>query len=277
VTTAVEKLRAAQARTGSSLSVGLEPSPEYLPRGMTLSMSGYRTFLRIIIHATRDVAAAYKLNLAFFEALGREGTTLLHEVRDMIPEDCLVIADAKRGDIGTSAQRYAKALYDMLRADAATVNPLMGRDCAEPFLDYVNKLTFFLCLTSNPGADDFLVPGELYTSIAARVAEWGEKAGNAGLVVGATRPERFADVRAVAPGLPILVPGIGAQGGELASAVRHGRSRTTPPGLLFHVTRGILPGEDEKGDPAEIIRAKAAEWSGRIRAAFTATDTDESP
>jgi len=259
---AVAKLDAAQRRTGGLLSVGLEPSPEYLPAGFAPTIAGYEAALRLIIDATGDLACAFKINLAFFESLGSPGAALLERVRSAIPGDVLLIADAKRGDIGSTAKHYARALYDVLGADAATVNPLMGRDSAEPFLAYASKLTYFLGLTSNPGAADFLLPGGLYRSIASAVADWNT-AGNCGLVVGATRSDHVADMRALAPSIPFLVPGVGAQGGDLEAVLRHGSISPEAPGLLIHVTRGILPAAGETGDPGAIIRQKAIQWRDR--------------
>lgn len=265
---AFSKLDAATRRTGAGLSIGLEPSPEYLPAGFTPTMQGYEAFLRGVIGATADLAAAFKFNLAFFESLGSAGWAMLERVRTAIPAEVFIIADAKRGDIGSTATHYASALYDGLGADAATVNPLMGRDSAAPFLSYTQNATYFLALTSNPGADDFLVPGGLYREIVRRVGEWGSTAGNAGIVVGATRPDRVAEVRGLAGEMPMLVPGVGAQGGDLEATLAAACTAKSPGGgALIHVTRGVLPGAEERGDAMELIRAKAASWRDRIRAA----------
>lgn len=266
---AVAQLARSCERSGGLLSVGLEPSDAYLPAGFTPDIPGYEAFLRTVIDATKDIAAAYKFNLAFFESLGPRGWDLLFRVRQAIPPDAFVIADAKRGDIGTTAQHYAKALYEQLDAHSATVNPMMGRDSAEPFLAYADRLTFFLVLTSNPGAADFLIPSELYLRLARAIAGWNSK-GNCGFVVGATNPDHIALVREAAGNIPFLVPGIGAQGGEAQKVVQLGQTPAAPlgfPGLLFHVTRGVLPAKDEAGDVAGLIRAKALHWRGVINAA----------
>jgi orotidine-5'-phosphate decarboxylase len=267
--TAAEKLAEIQRRIGSVLSAGLEPCAEYLPRGFEPTIRGYEAALRTLIDATAGLVCAYKPNLAFFESLGPEGWALLKRVRDAVPRDVLFIADAKRGDIGSTAQQYAKSVFEWLDADAVTLNPLMGRDSAAPFLAYRNKLSFFLVLTSNPGAADFLLEGSLYRRIATSVAEWNRDAGNCGMVVGATRAEQIAEIRAIAPGVPFLVPGLGAQQGELESTARLGRATAGDgPGLIFHVTRGLLPTPDDSGAPAEVIRAKAADWNRRTWAAI---------
>lgn len=271
---ALAKLRSATTRRASFLSAGLEPCPSHLPRGFAPDIEGYERFLSCVVEATRGVVAAYKLNLAFFEALGPRGIDLLYRVRAALPSDTLVIADAKRGDIGTTAEHYARALYERLGADAATVNPLMGRDSAEPFLAHADKLTFFLALTSNPGATDFLVPGGLYRRIAEAVVSWNTR-GNAALVVGATHPGLVGELRRAAPDLPFLVPGIGAQGGELEATARQGIAARGWPAMLFHVTRGLLPLAGEPGDPADLIRARAQEWRSRINRALVPAPTPE--
>ncbi len=264
---ALSKLIAARSRTGGLVSAGLEPHAEYLPAGFAPTIRGYEDFLKLVIDSTAGLVCAYKFNLAFFEALGVAGVDLLYRVRDRLPGDVLVIADAKRGDIGSTARCYAQALYDSLGADSATVNPLMGRDSAEPFLAYRDKLTFFLVLTSNPGAGDFILQDRLYLKVASAVNGW-DSAGNCGMVVGATHAPLAAEVRRLAPEVPFLIPGVGAQGGDLDETARHARrSGAGFEGLLFHVTRGLLPSKNEPGDAGEIIRRNATEWRDRTRAA----------
>lgn len=262
MSSALQKLIAAQQQTGSLLSIGLEPSPEYIISGLPTTIAGYREFLTTIINATADIACAYKFNLAFFESL-KGGWDLLFEIRELLPKSALVIADAKRGDIGSTAQKYAQALYELLNADSATVNPLMGSDSVLPFLEHKERLTFVLCLTSNPGAADFIMPNQLYRAIAKRCAEWNTN-GQVGLVVGATRPELLGEVRALTPALPFLIPGVGAQGGDLAETLRlAGQSHALPN--IVHVTRGILPDKGSTQDPQEEIRAKTQALNLRIK------------
>jgi orotidine-5'-phosphate decarboxylase len=260
------------------MSIGLEPCAAYLPAGFEDTIAGHERFLRTIIDATAGIAAAYKFNLAFFEALGTPGWDLMYRVRERLPDDVLVIADAKRGDIGTTAEHYAKALYGTLGANAATVNPLMGRDACEPFLAYEDALTFVLVLTSNPGASDFLLADSMYRRIARKVVDWNTR-GNAGMVVGATRAEQVAEVRAIAGDVPFLIPGVGAQGGDLEAVARNGQwnverahEKNRQAGLLFHVTRGVLPGKEEAGDAERVIRRKSEEWHRRIAAALAARE-----
>lgn len=281
--TSLEKLHQAISRTGSLISAGIEPAPDYLPAsgGFGPTRAGYLDFFRVFIDATRDLVAAYKFNLAFFESQGLEGYRLLDAVRELMPADAFVIADAKRGDIGTTAKHYAKSLFEGFGADAATVNPLMGRDSVEPFLAYEDRLTYFLALTSNPGAADFILPQRLFERIATSIESWGNGR-NAGLVVGATKgAEDVRAVRAAAPTLPFLVPGLGAQGGSAETVIRSGAMRTEGGldqlGLLLHSTRGLLPGAADAGrDVGEVIRERAIAFAGQIKSAAAPVLTDGS-
>ena len=259
MTLATQHLQDAVNRTNCVLSVGLEPAPAYLPSGFPSTIDGYEAFLNLIIEATSDIVPAYKFNLAFFEALGSSGMDLLHRVRMNIPEGVFVIADAKRGDIGSTAEHYARAIFDYLNADAVTLNPLMGLDSAMPFLVYENKLSYLICLTSNPGARDFLIPNDLYLRIARAASDDWNIYGNVGLVVGATNTGRIQAIRDAAPALPFLMPGIGAQGGDLHEAAREAKSTESTDGgagFLLHVTRGVLPDPEDGGDVASTIRSR---------------------
>ncbi len=276
-----EKLRSAIARTGCAISAGIEPAPDYLPsEAFEPTPDGYFSFFSLLIESTHDLVAAYKFNLAFFESQGIEGTRLLHRVRALIPEHSVVIMDAKRGDIGTTAKHYAKSIYEELAADSTTVNPLMGRDSAEPFLEYSDRLTYFLALTSNPGAKDFLQPDKLYLRIAEHVGSW-DSGGNCGLVVGATKgAAEITEIRAAAPEIPFLVPGLGAQGGDASTVFEAGRMRGSSAsggaggfldaGLLLHSTRGLLPGKDDAGrDIGTVIRENTQRFAGHLQAAMS--------
>ncbi len=265
----LERLSHAAAERSSLLSVGLEPAPHYLPRGVEPTIQGYERFLREIIEATAGLAAAFKMNVAFFQALGAEGWALMERVRRDVPRETPLIIDGKFGDIGSTAQRYAEAVYERLDADATTVNPLMGRDAAEPWLAYPDRLTFFLVLTSNPGAADFLLADGLYRRIARQLVDWAgdaEASRALGFVVGATRADRIGEVRAIGADVPFLVPGIGPQGGSIEETLAAGRGAGPGefPGLLFHVTRGLLPGSDEEGTFVDAVRARAGRWRERI-------------
>ena len=225
----MEKLLKAARTNGSLLCVGLDPDPELMPAGM-----GVLEFNRAIVDATSDLVCAYKPNLAFYEALGTEGLSALEKTVTYIPDAIPVIGDAKRGDIGSTARAYARALFETLGFDAATVNPYLGYDSLEPFIEYRGKGVFILCRTSNAGSVDFqdlvlsgksagVEGGErpLFEVVALRAREWNAL-GNVGLVVGATYPEELRRVRQLCPQMPLLIPGIGAQGGDAASAVRYG-------------------------------------------------------
>ncbi|HLI91188.1 MAG TPA: orotidine-5'-phosphate decarboxylase [Ktedonobacteraceae bacterium] len=227
-----EKLLAASRRNNSLLCVGLDPEPGRLPAVLQDDPveAGIVSFCLAIIEATAPYVCAYKPNLAFFEALGPRGLQALQEIVREIPEHIPVIADAKRGDIGSTSRHYAAAIFDVYGCDAATVNPYLGYDSVAPFLAYRDRGILLLCRTSNPGARDFQdlrVQDEhgqvrpLYEVVAQRVQSWNE-AGNCGLVAGATYAQELRTLRAMCPDLPILIPGIGAQGGDLQAAVSAG-------------------------------------------------------
>lgn len=225
-------LHAARARR-SLLCVGLDPDPALLPPSLLDGQAvpdAIIAFNRAIIEATADLVCAYKPNLAFYEALGRRAFEVLAETLAVIPGDVVTIADAKRGDIGNTARMYARALFDTLGCDAVTANPYLGYDALEPFLAYQDRGVFVLCRTSNPGASDVqdlqvlaegAAPRPLYEHVAELVNRWNER-GNCGLVVGATYPRELRRVREICPHVPILIPGIGAQAGDLEAAVQAG-------------------------------------------------------
>ena len=237
------KLRQAVQRNHSLVCVGLDPDPALMPP-LTIF-----DFNKAIIDATSDLVCAYKPNLAFYEALGIEGLTALQRTAEYIPEEIPVIGDAKRGDVGNTARAYAKALFETLGFDAATVNPYLGYDSLEPFINHRDKGVFILCRTSNTGATDFqnlalLSPSldckeqPLFKAVAQKAKEWN-KYGNIGLVVGATYPQELEEIRQLCPEMPLLIPGIGAQGGELELAVRHGLD-AWGRGAIFNSSRQIL-------------------------------------
>ena len=245
-----EKLAAATSSNDSLVCVGLDPVPSRLPESLRGEPDPVFAFNRRIIDSTCDLVCAYKPNFAFYGALGRAGWDALEATIEHVPDGIPVVVDAKAGDIGSTAERYAVMLFEELGADAATANPWMGRDAMEPFLAYRDKGTFLLCLTSNPGAADIMgrqLPGGrmVYEEVAARATQWNES-GNCGLVVGATRAGAMQSIRALAPELPILMPGVGAQGGDLETAVRSA-ARPDGTGLLVNASRSILyasAGED---------------------------------
>jgi orotidine-5'-phosphate decarboxylase len=216
----VDKLLSAGRRNKSLLCIGLDPDVTLMPK------TGLFDFNKAIIDATADLTCAYKPNLAFYEALGMDGLKVLQKTIEHIPDFIPVIGDGKRADIGNTAKAYAKALFETFGFDAATVNPYLGHDSVQPFLDYEDKGIFILCRTSNPGAVDFqsLIDAQgmpLYEAVARKAREWDTR-GNIGLVVGATYPDELKAIRQLCPEMPLLIPGIGAQGGDLASAVKNG-------------------------------------------------------
>jgi orotidine-5'-phosphate decarboxylase len=238
-----EKLLQAAQRNNSLVCLGLDPDPELMPR------VGVFEFNKAIIDATSDIVCAYKPNLAFYEALGIEGLTALGETVKYIPDNIPVIGDAKRSDIGHTARAYAKALFETFGFDAATVNPYLGYDSIEPFINYVDKGILILCRTSNAGALDFQAIScwtggkyneqqPLFKIVAQKAKEW-DKQGNVGLVVGATYPRELKELRSLCPEMILLIPGIGAQGGDLASAVRYGVD-TKGEKAIFSSSRQIL-------------------------------------
>jgi orotidine-5'-phosphate decarboxylase len=250
----IAKLTASAAKRNSLLCVGLDFDPSKTEEKYRNSPLEYN---RIIIEATKDLACAYKPNAAFYEALGIKGLEALEKTIKLIPSDTLVILDAKRGDIGNTSKMYAKAAFDILGADAVTVSPYMGEDSVSPFLEFPGKGVFVLCLTSNAGARDFqklkCPERYLYLEVALKCNAWAKAHPEAGigLVVVATQQEIVA-VRGVTP-LPFLVPGVGAQGGDLDCAVKEGNRG----GLaLINASRSIIYPEG-KGDIASRIRAAA--------------------
>lgn len=235
------------------LCIGLDPHPEdlYAPNPQSA-----QDFCLRIVDATSEFALAYKPNMAFFEIYGHAGIAALEEVIEYIPEDIPIILDAKRGDIASSAQAYAQAVFEKLGADAVTVNPYLGYDALAPFLKDEQRGVFLLCKTSNPGAGDFqdikVSPNlegyesgsitSIYELIAAKAAEWNIN-DNLGLVVGATKLDALSRVRILAPDLWILAPGVGAQGGDLRAALKAGL-RTDGLGMIVPISRGISRASD---------------------------------
>ena len=270
-TTFLEKLRAASARNNSFLCVGLDPVPDRMPDSVRGKGDPVLYFNRKLIDATADLVCAYKPNFAFYGSLGETGWATLKATIAHIPPHIPVLVDAKVGDIGSTAERYAHMFFGELAADALTVNPYMGADAVAPFLEYSGggveaseRCVFLVCLTSNPGADDFEkleVDGcPLYRRVAERAVEWSAVA-PCGLVVGATQGKAIRGLRELAPELPFLIPGVGTQGGDLESAVRNGQL-ASGGGLLVNASRGVIyasGGPDFDGaarSAAEALRAE---------------------
>lgn len=247
-------------RKKSLLCVGLDTEEHLVPEHFRKESHPVRAYNEAIVNATHDLAVAYKLNLAFYEALGDEGWLDLEATIAYIRSkgDCFIIADAKRGDIGNTARKYAEAFFDRLNVDAVTIAPYMGRDSITPFLGRAGKWAVVLGLTSNDGANDFqMLPVEgapLFERVITKVAEWG-RPDELMFVVGATRGAMLTQVRALAPDHFFLVPGVGAQGGDLGEVLD--RCITTDGGLLINSSRGILYAG--KGEEALSAARRAAE------------------
>lgn len=225
----------------SFLCVGLDPDIHKIPAHLLDFEDPVFEFCKQIIQQTSDLAIAYKPNLAFFECLGPKGWYTLEKIVNLIPDHCFTIADAKRGDIGNTSLMYAKAFFEYFRFDAITVAPYMGRDSIEPFLSYEGKWVIVLGLTSNSGSNDFEMlqtsEGRLYEKVIKSVASWGTPE-NTMFVVGATHPSMMEGIRQIAPEHFFLVPGIGAQGGDLDATCKSGINKDV--GLLINNSRNIL-------------------------------------
>jgi orotidine-5'-phosphate decarboxylase len=245
----VAALRAAEARNGSMLCVGLDPEPARFPAPWTGDASRIFDFCAAIVDATKDLVIAFKPQFAYFAAHRAEAQLerLVEHIREVAP-GVPVILDAKRGDIGSTAEQYAREAFERYRADAVTLSPFMGFDSIEPYLAYPGRGAILLCRTSNPGGDDLqslqLSDGErLFERIARLAAGPWNRSGQLGLVVGATYPAEVARVRELAPTLPLLIPGIGAQGGDAQATVRAGwrsEAGTTVAPIVVSSSRAVL-------------------------------------
>ncbi len=235
--------RKLQTVTGGKpgLCIGLDPVLERLPEHIREEATPFLVFNREIIEHTHDIAAAYKPNIAFYEAAGTKGWSQLEKTIREIPGECLVIVDAKRGDIGSTAVAYASALFDGLNSDAVTVSPYLGGDSIEPFLQSADKGAYILTLTTNTGGSDLqelVCDGEkLYRHVIKMVSRLN-RLGNAGLVVGATKPDLWGDILELAEDLPLLIPGIGAQGGNIEALKTALRNYNAP--ALVNASRSII-------------------------------------
>ncbi len=269
MTSFTDRLLAASHATRSLVCVGLDVNPAAMP------VSDPAEFNRAIVDATADLVCAYKPNFAFYEALGMPGlraleTTVAH-IRNVAP-DCIIIADAKRGDIGNTVEAYATALFDVWGFDAVTVNPWGGMDTIEPWLGRPDRGIFAWCRGSNPGAadlqdltvvDDGGDAQPVYMRLARQLADLPRQ-GNLGLVVGATAPEQLADVRRACPDMPILIPGVGAQGGDLEASVRHGVDAAGRLAII-NSGRGIIYASTGS-DFADAARSAASQLRDAINA-----------
>ena len=265
----INKLSAAWTANNSLLCVGLDPDLAKLPADLRDLPDGITTFCTRIIDATADLACAFKPQIAYFAALGAEKQLedICRYVRENYPHIPLIL-DAKRGDIGATATQYAREAFERYGADAVTVNPYMGEDSLDPYLAWKDRGVIILCRTSNPGGSDlqFLnTDGEpLYQRVARLVAEKWNKNGQCALVVGATFPEELAQVRAIVGDMPLLVPGIGAQGGDIAATVGAGQT-ANGMGMMISSSRAIIYATPQDGeDWADAARRVAIETRDAI-------------
>ncbi len=237
-------------KTKSYLCVGLDSDVDKLPNHLPKTKEGIVNFNKAIIDATAAHCVSYKINTAFYEAMGSRGWEAMEETVAYIPRTHFKIADAKRGDIGNTGKQYAKAFFETMNFDAVTVAPYMGEDSIRPFLEYENKWAIILGLTSNIGAKDFelqklantateehLRATYLYEHVLETVKKWGSP-GNTMFVTGATQATEFANIRSIVPDHFLLVPGVGFQGGSLAEVSEHGKNADL--GLLVNVSRSII-------------------------------------
>lgn len=261
-----QKLNQAILTSNSLLCIGMDPDFNKLPMHLMESPDPILTFCKDIIESTKDVAAAYKFNIAFFESLGEMGWQTLRELLTLIPPHVLSIADAKVGDIGNSSEKYAETFFDEYQFDCVTVAPYMGYDSIEPFIRREDKGIFLLALTSNPGSADFqrlkLENGKyLYQEVIDKAVSWN-KNDNIGLVTGATQAPDLKAIRQQAGEMPFLVPGIGAQGGDLEATIRNSVNRQSR-GALINVGRDIIYSSSEE-NYKRIVNQKATEYFDKI-------------
>jgi orotidine-5'-phosphate decarboxylase len=276
--TFIDMLRTAERQNGSMLCVGLDPEPARFPAGLKGDAGRIYDFCAAIVDATADTVIAFKPQIAYFAAHRAEDQLekLMAHIRRTAPQ-VPVILDAKRGDIGSTAEQYAKEAFERYGADAVTLSPFMGFDSVQPYLKYQGKGAFLLCRTSNPGGDDLQVqrlasvPGQplLYEHIAKLVQGPWNLNGQLGLVVGATYPAEIERVRAVAPTVPLLIPGVGAQGGDAAATVKAGwrgaQGQTSAP-IVVNSSRAVLYASAQQ-DFAVAARREAIRTRDLLRAA----------
>ncbi len=247
------------------LCVGLDTDASKLPLHLQGKPDAILEFNKQIIEATSDYCVAYKINTAFYECLGARGWEIMKETLRYIPKGIFTIADAKRGDIGNTSAMYAKAFFDQMDFDAVTVSPYMGSDSIKPFLEFKNKFTIVLALTSNAGSADFeqqkIGPDYLYERVLRTSKEWGTTE-NMMYVVGATKAEALLKIREIVPHHFLLIPGVGAQGGNLEEVIKYGAIKNEV-GLLVNSSRQILYASDGE-DFAEKAKEEAMKFQGII-------------
>ena len=265
--TALEKLKR-KAEELKYICVGLDTDINKIPRHLMNSDNPVLEFNKAIINETYNYAAAYKINFAFYEKLGAKGFEILNQTISLIPDDTLVIGDAKRGDIGNTSKMYAESLFDFFNLDSITINPYLGEDSVVPFLERENKIIFVLALTSNPGAEDFeklkLTSGQfLFQKVIEKVKTWNKKK-NCGIVFGATKNEELKENIGSFEDLPVLLPGVGTQGGSLQHVVGTFKENNKLD-FLINVSRAIIYKSNEK-DFAKIAQKEIINLNNSVKA-----------
>jgi len=262
-----QKLADITQKNNSVVCVGLDIDKEKIPKFLFESTKQpFFEFNKSIINQTKDIVCAYKLNMAFYEVFGSQGIDLLKKTIEYIPKDIIIILDGKRNDIGNTAKKYAHSFFKTLKADAITINPYLGQDGIKPFLDYKDKCSFILCRTSNDSAGDFQdlqinkIP--FYQIVAKKIREWDYN-NNCGAVVGATYPEELKTIRNIlGDEIPILIPGIGKQGGDVKKTIKNGTNSNGNMAIINSSRSIIFAGEDE--DFAEKSREKTKKLRDKI-------------
>jgi orotidine 5'-phosphate decarboxylase subfamily 2 len=226
------------------LCIGLDIDEDKMPKFLLKKDKPYLFFNKSIIDHTKDIVCAYKLNMAFYEVFGKDGFDLLQKTVQYIPENIFIILDGKRNDIGNSARKYSKAIFERFKADAVTVNPYLGEDSIIPFLEHKDKCSFILCRTSNPSATDFqdLIVSKkpVYQMVASKIKQWNTYNNNCGAVVGATYPDELKIIRnMLGDDIPLLIPGIGKQGGVVEKTIKNGINSSGEMAVI-NSSRGII-------------------------------------
>lgn len=268
----IQRLKHIQRKNNSLLCIGLDTNVSKVPESLFAYGDPQYEFNRRIIDATKDIVCAYKLNIAFYESVGEHGWYTVHQTLARIPEEIITIGDGKRGDIANSAERQAHLLCEDWEFAATTVNPYMGKDSIKPFYRRRDQCAFILTLTSNPGAKDFQylkVKGKpLYEEVVRKAKQWNTKK-NIGLVVSATRPTELRRIRSMTPEMPILIPGVGAQKGDLKAAVRYGCDKNGELAII-NIGRSIIYASngDEFAENAREMAIKYRDMINEFREEF---------
>lgn len=262
-----EKLLNISSENNSLVCIGLDIDKQKMPTFLFESnKEPYLTFNKNIIDSTKDIVCAYKLNMAFYESLGLQGINVLQKTVDYIPKKIVIILDGKRNDIGNTASKYAQTVFETFQADATTINPYLGKDGITPFLSYKDKCSFILCRTSNPSAGDFqdlLSPSvPLYEIVAKKIKEWNTNQ-NCGAVVGATYPKELKKIRTIlGEEIPLLIPGIGSQGGDVKQTIQYGTNSKGEMAII-NSSRAVIYAADNQ-DFADKSREKTMQLNDEI-------------